>query len=255
MIPSDKFYLTHSSNIHRLENILKDRSIRPLSLRKKIFKLENPGKRFNYSQISDYYSYVNKKDRKKYINSIFYGFLFPEKDGTLKYGPLQSIGSVHFIFSSKILEDNAKMYGCRGVNELPIFCEGWSFGNIHKGCFHYKCEESLETNLNKWRNLAFNFESYNTSSDVWIGGYHNEILLEGEMPLDLDLLAILTPKSKEVKNLKKKYPEYNWIHTRTELKDLIGNEIPKHLLELEKLLGNIKEIDSDEDSRDSISLT
>jgi hypothetical protein len=253
MIPSNKFYLTHSTNIFRLENILKDRSIRPLSLSRKIFKEKNPGKRFNYSDYSDYYKHA--ENSKKYSDSIFYGFLFPERDGTLIYGPLLSKHQVHFIFSSKIVEDNAKMYGCRGVNELPVFCEGWNYGGVDQGCFYYKCEETLETNLNIWRNLAFDFETYNMGSDVWIGGYHNEILLEGEMPLDLDLIAILVPKSKESKELKKKYPEYNWIHTRTELKDLIENEVSKVMLEFEKEAGVIQEIEDEEDSRDSISLT
>ena len=56
-----------------------------------------------------------------------------------------------------------------------------------------------------------------SSFNPWNGMNMNEILLEGEMPIDLDLVSIYIPYSDKIKNLKEKYPHYNWVHDRKNL--------------------------------------
>lgn len=221
MYSKDRFFVTHTTNSSNLEYILETGSIQPLSLQKKLFEEQNPGKNFTYEFNSDYYG--KSKDSKKYINSVFYGFLYPNKDGEIHYDPMMLGSSVHFIFSSKIIQDNANMYGCRKVHDLPIFCKGWNYGKIDEKCSYYNCKRSLEYNLNKWRNIMLKTES---SFNPWNGMNMNEILLEGEMPIDLDLVAIYLPYNDKLKNLKEKYPHYNWIHDRKDLKiPNLSNEI------------------------------
>jgi hypothetical protein len=225
MYSVDNFFVTHTTSIFRLRSILKESSIQPLSLRKKIFEERNPGEIFDYESKSDFYS--EAADPKKYINSIFYGFLFPDKEDMIYYEPMFYDGIVHFIFSSKIIKDNAEMYGCKGVNDLPVFCEGWKYGKIDDKCTYYNCKRSLKYNLNNWRNIILKQEP---DFNPWTGTTINEILLEGEMPLDLDLVAIYTPYSNKIKELKEKYPYYNWVH---DMKDLKIPNLSKDLLNID----------------------
>jgi hypothetical protein len=219
MIPSDKFFITHTTNINNLESILENRSLQPLSLIRKLSK-----DKISYESISNYYSQA--KNKEKYINSVFYGFLYPTKENELLYKPFSDI---HFIFSSNIVKDNAFMYGRRGVKDLPIFCKGWNYGAIDQNCYYYDTKKSLEENLNIWRVIALNKKF---SFDPWTSTSVNEILMEGEMPLDLDLVCIyvtkysLTMKGKDpektlIMELKEKYPEYNWIEDYESLSKLI----------------------------------
>jgi hypothetical protein len=121
------------------------------------------------------------------------------------------------------------MYGRRGVKDLPIFCKGWNYGAIDQNCYYYDTKKSLEENLNIWRTIALK-EKF--SFDPWTSTSVNEILMEGEMPLDLDLVGIyvtkysLTVKGKDpektlIMELKEKYPEYNWIEDYESLSKLI----------------------------------
>jgi hypothetical protein len=119
--------------------------------------------------------YKEAKDKEKYAKSVFYGFVFPNKDGIIKYEPHNA--NIHFVFSSKIIQDNANMYGCEGVNDLPIFCKGWNYGAIDNNCYYYNCKESLEENLNTWRNIALQ-EKYDFNP--WTGAKksnYNEMYL------------------------------------------------------------------------------
>jgi hypothetical protein len=224
MYSQDKFFVTHSTSSWNLKSILEARSIQPLILKKKLYE-EKYKEEIEYKYISDFYE--EAKDKEKYIKSVFYGFVFPNKNGTIKYEP--QISSVHFVFSSKIIQDNANMYGCEGVNDLPIFCKGWNYGAIDKNCYYYNCKESLEENLNTWRNIALQEKEY---MNAWTGTSINEILLEGEMPLDLDLVCIYAPDYLEkfnldknespIEKLMKQYPEYKWVRNIPELQKLVG---------------------------------
>jgi hypothetical protein len=185
------------------------------------------------------------------VNSIFYGFVFPDEQGNIDYKPMDS--SVHFIFSSKILEDNANMYGCRGVHDLPIFCRGWNYGAIDKNCHYYNCKENLEENVNRWRNIALTNGKDLPPADYinpWTGTSMNEILLEGEMPLDMDLIGIYT-NGKYSKDTIEKYPEYNWIHKQSDLLKILKKEISNDILDFENKKSKIKSIKND--SRPSLS--
>lgn len=241
MIPQDKFYVTHTTSLYNLKAILEARSIQPLILKKKLYE-EKYKEEIDYESLSTYYE--NAKDKEKYIKSVFYGFVHPNKDGVIKYEPHNV--DIHFIFSSKIIQDNAKMYGCEGINDLPIFCKGWNYGAIDKNCYYYNCKESLEENLNTWRNIALQEkESFNP----WTGTNMNEILLEGEMPLDLDLVCIYASDDVErynidknesiIGNLMKQYPEYKWIRNIPDLQKLVGakktNYNEMYIRELEKM--------------------
>jgi hypothetical protein len=219
MISSDKFFITHTTNISKLKSILKSRSLQPLELRKKLSKDE-----IEYEEISDFYS--ESKNKEKYVKSVFYGFLFPDENNIIEYNPKID---VHLIFSPKIIKDNANMYGCRDVKDLPVFCKEWKYGTIDENCYYYDCKKSLEENLNIWRSIALT----NTELNIWTSTTNNEILMEGEMPLDADLIAIYVPEptmlTKErlehynnfVTELKEKYPEYNWVEDHETLVKLM----------------------------------
>ena len=104
MYSEDKFFVTHTTSISNLDYILKIGSIQPLSLQKKIFEEQNPEEKFSYDLHSDYYT--QSKDTEKYVNSVFYGFLCPNKDGEIHYDPMLLGSSVHFVFSSKIIKNS-----------------------------------------------------------------------------------------------------------------------------------------------------
>ena len=68
MIPSNRFFVTHTTSSFNLESILKSRSIQPLALRKKLYE-EEYKEEINYESMSDFYEQA--KDKEKYTIKIF----------------------------------------------------------------------------------------------------------------------------------------------------------------------------------------
>jgi hypothetical protein len=193
--PVEKFYVSHFTRIHNLENIIKARALQP-----RIFQED-----FN----SYYYEQAEELgNQEKYKKSIFYSIIFPDSKGIPIYrdeefgGGQAGGGQAYFIFSPKIIEDNANMLNRRYITELPIFCKGWNYGktDIDK-CDSYDINISLYENLNKWRNTVkesirkYEEDPYQESLvSVESNTLGTELLMEGEMPIDMDLVVIYVPE-------------------------------------------------------------
>ena len=132
--------------------------------------------------------------------------MFPDDDGVPIFKDnLLVRGLVFFVFSPQIIEDNANMVGKNGVKQGPIWCKGWNYGKIHKHCYYYEKDKSLSENLNTWRDLIQdNIDLYksdpNTKKVLSIESNTlvTELLMEGEMPIDMDLLHIYIPKGRYI---------------------------------------------------------
>lgn len=193
--PTDKFYVSHFTRVHNLENIIKVRALQP------------PIFQENFD--SYYYETAEEKgNQEKYKKSIFYSIIFPDSKGNPIYrneefdGGQAGGGYAYFIFSPKIIEDNANMLNRRHISELPIFCKGWNYGktDIDK-CDNYDTNISLYENLNKWRNkIKKSIQKYEEDPyqekivSVESNTLGTELLMEGEMPIDMDLIAIYIPE-------------------------------------------------------------
>jgi hypothetical protein len=198
--PTDKFYVTHFTEHKELIKIVKSRSLQPTNLIREIFQKENPGKEWS-SRYEDLAEERGEGDLEKYGKSVFYSIIFPDNDGLPIILPNKL--NVLFVFSPKIIEDNANMVGRRGVTENPIFCKGWHFGEIKEDkCIRYNKDLSLNKNLNNFRNKIQDFiERYHKNGKVYeeklfhaeSQTLNSELLMEGEMPIDLDLLYIYVP--------------------------------------------------------------
>jgi hypothetical protein len=186
--PVEKFYVSHFTDINRIRSIIKSRALQPAGMQKKYVG--------RYRENAE-----RSGDLKKYDNSVFYSIVFPDNNGVPIFtSPFE--GYAYLIFSPQIIEDNAKMIGRRGVSELPVFCKAWNYGKIREDyCHHYDKEISLEDNLNNWRQvMSRHIEQYMkdpkteklTSQEG--GTLNTELLLEGEMPIDMDLITIYIPK-------------------------------------------------------------
>jgi hypothetical protein len=197
MFPVEKFYVSHFTDIKRIRSILESHALQPSGMQKEY------GGRYREN--------VEEKNLKKYDNSVFYSIVFPDDNGIPIFEESRISGYGFFVFSPKIIEDNADMLGRRGISELPIFCQGWAYGEIHEHCYTYESDKSLEENLNIWRTIVHeNIKQYmkdpKTENLLSAEGrtLGTELLLEGEMPIDMDLIAIYIPK---VKPIIIKYPE------------------------------------------------
>jgi hypothetical protein len=190
--PVEKFYVSHFTDIKRIRNIITSRALQPAGMQK------------NY--VGRYRENAEEHgDLEKYDNSVFYSIIFPDDDGVPIFKESRITGYGFFVFSPKIIEDNAKMVGRRGVSELPIFCKAWNYGKIHEHCYTYETDKSLEENLNSWRQImSENIKQYmidpETERLTSAEGrtLNTELLLEGEMPIDMDLIAIYIPKVKHI---------------------------------------------------------
>lgn len=208
--PTNKFYVTHFTEHDELIKIVKSRSLKPTNL------IRESNKDFvsRYEDLAKENGYGNME---KYGKSIFYSIIFPDNDGI----PIIKIHKLNvlFVFSPKIIEDNAKMIGRRGVTETPIFCKGWDYGKINKEkCIKYNKDLSLNKNLNIFRNRIQDYiNRYHENGKVYeeklfqveSQTLNTELLMEGEMPIDLDLLYIYVPEIMIMsESVVKKYPMF-----------------------------------------------
>jgi hypothetical protein len=197
--PVDKFYVCHFTNRYGLHNIIESRSLQPPIIQKKLFEKENPDKKF-WTRYLELMEERGKGDLEKYMKSIFYTILFTDDNGDVMFKPKSLF--VYFIFSPKIIEDNAKMVGSEGITEVPVFCRGWNFATVTKqGCKYYNPKQSLKKNLNKFRKFSSAIIDRHTEDKIQkdifqeLEGVPNiELLMEGEMPIDMDLLHIYVPE-------------------------------------------------------------
>jgi len=193
--PTDKFYVTHFTEHKHLKKIIESRSLQPTNL---IRELNDNNYISRYEDMSEN---IGKGDLEKYGKSVFYSIVFPDNDGLSIIHPHKL--NVLLIFSPKIIEDNANMVGRRGVTETPIFCKGWHFGEIkEEDCLKYDKSLSLNKNLNIFRNhIQDLIDRYHKNGKVYeeklfqveSQTLNSELLMEGEMPIDLDLLYIYVP--------------------------------------------------------------
>lgn len=218
MYPDTKFYVSHFSNKYHLKDILESYSLQPLDLQKSIFKHKYPEKEW-YDPV--FYEIAEEKGNvEKYSKSIFYSIIFPDNDGIPIFSPYIGADRVYFIFSPKIIEDNVKMLGSNNITELPIFCQGWYYGKFtEEKCTIYNTNKSLVENLNNFRSTKQNSIDYyhkigkQYKEEIippFSGTLRSELLMEGEMPIESDLLYIYVPKINSKKYPKKmieKFPE------------------------------------------------
>jgi hypothetical protein len=203
MYTLDKFYVSHFSRKSALKDILKSYALQPLGLRREIFKEKYPEKEWYDPQF--YEDAKNEGDIVKYDKSIFYSILFPDNDGIPIFKPTIS-HNIYFIFSPKIIEDNVNMVNTKNVTELPIFCSGWYYGKKpEEKCIVYDTSKSLVENLNIFRETksqAIDFyhkngkQYFRNIMPIQSGTLRSELLMEGEMPIELDLEYIYVPKFK-----------------------------------------------------------
>ena len=191
MFPIEKFYVSHFTDIDRIRSIIGSRALQPSGMQK--------------DYVGRYRENAEEENLKKYDNSVFYSIVFPDDNGIPIFEKSLVAGYGFFVFSPKIIEDNADMLGRRGVSELPNFCRGWAYGKIHEHCYTYDSDKSLEENLNSWRSIVHeNIKQYmkdpKTERLISAEGrtLNTELLLEGEMPIDMDLIAIYIPKVKPI---------------------------------------------------------
>jgi hypothetical protein len=202
--PIEKFYVSHFAKIHNLKKILESRSLQPPKLQRQIFKEKKPEEEWSGS---DYYENAKERggDIEKYDKSIFYSILFPDSKGNPIFRDTKS-RYVYFIFSPRIIEDNSSMIGRYGITEPPVFCEGWSYGKIkEEDCRYYNKDLTLEENLNSWRDsILYMIKDYeeDPSKERLIQAESDtlnaELLMEGEMPIDMDLLYIYIPNFESI---------------------------------------------------------
>lgn len=192
---TDKFFVTHFTEHSSLVKIVKSRSLQPTNLIRKI------SKESYVSRYEDMAKERGKGDLEKYGKSVFYSLIVPDNDGLPIIEDIKL--NVLFVFSPKIIEDNAEMVGRRDVTEEPIFCKGWHFGEIREDkCVRYDKTLSLNKNLNNFRNKIQDYiDRYHKNGKVYeeklfqaeSQTLNSELLMEGEMPIDLDLLYIYVP--------------------------------------------------------------
>jgi hypothetical protein len=209
--PAEKFYVSHFTKIHNLKKILKSHSLQPQKLQQQLFEEENIEEEW-YG--SDYYENAKERggDIEKYNKSIFYSILLPDSKGNPIFRD-RKYRYVYFIFSPRIIEDNADMIGRHGVTALPVFCEGWSYGKIkEEDCRYYNTNLTLEENLNSWRDsVLYMIKDYEEDPSkerlvqMESETLNTELLIEGEMPIDMDLLYIYIPQD----DFKYNYTEEN----------------------------------------------
>jgi hypothetical protein len=222
MYSNDKFYVSHFTSKDNLKYILESMSLQPLSLQEKIFKHKNPKGEWNPTYY--YESSETEGDPEKYKRSIFYSILFPDNDGIPIFNPPFIGHDVYFIFSSKIISDNANMVGKHNIQEGPIFCKNWNFGKIiPKWCTSYDSSKSLDENLNSWRALlSKSIQTYHEgnkeyNSDLMpmeSGALGTELLIEGEMPIEADLKYIYVPRGNLEMNIIEKLGKINPIYEK-----------------------------------------
>jgi hypothetical protein len=201
--PSNKFYITYFTRLKGLKDILKTRSIQPFGVQKENFTLENPDKVWSFDSIYNAAKAIGNLD--KYLKSVAYTIMFPDKKGNIIFEENKLNNDfVYVVFSPKIIEDNATMKGQRDVSELPIFCDGLKYGKYNsEKCSYYDTKKSLKENLNSWRELIMKkIDTYEINPQEYklisleTKTLETELLIEGEMPIDMDLIAIYIPKTK-----------------------------------------------------------
>jgi hypothetical protein len=217
MYSSDKFYVCHFTSKNNLKKIIDSMSLQPLSLQEKIFKHNDLDKEWNPT---DYYeSSETEGDPEKYKRSIFYSILFPDNDGIPIFNPPVVGKEAYFIFSPKIISDNANMVGKHNIQEGPIFCKNWNFGKIiPKWCTSYDSSKSLDENLNTWRNsIITGIQKYHEGNKeynpdlmpVESGALGTELLMEGEMPIEADLKYIYVPEANNQSEMMESFAKMN----------------------------------------------
>jgi len=248
-----KFYVSHFTRTSNVKEIIEARALQPVKIQKEIFESKKT-KSVEFSESYYYESAVEYGDQEKYGRSNFYSIIFPDSKGNPifrthnKWGELSDTYT-YFIFSPKIIEDNAKMVGTRGVTEPPVFCKGWTYGKINPDrCNYYNNDLSLEENLNNWRNsIIKGIERYEkdpyTEKTVQVESLTlgTEIMIEGEMPIDLDLMYIYIPKSEFVpgnypKNFYKKMPDMK------EMEEELKKEAEESESKIQKMIDKYPEL-------------
>jgi hypothetical protein len=233
MYTLDKFYVSHFSSKFALKSILESYALQPLGLRREIFKQKHKDDKTSVWHDPLFYEFARDEgSTEKYDKSIFYSIIFPDNDGNPIFKPTQN-DKVYFIFSPKIIEDNVTMLNTKNFTELPIFCSGWYYGKTpEEKCIVYDTSKSLTENLNNFRtikNWAIDFYHKNGKQylhnimPLLSGTLRSELLMEGEMPLELDLVYIYVPKSKPVKytqKMLKMFPDLLEVDKELELEEL-----------------------------------
>jgi hypothetical protein len=196
---SDKFFVCHFTDKDKLRSIVENYALVPPNVLKRMYEETHLGEEWSGTRYMNLAEDRETGSMKKYMKSIFYSILFPDNNGDTMFRPYN--GLAYFIFSPKIIQDNASMIGHRDVTEEPIFCKGWNFGTIsEEKCIHYNTSKSLEENLHTFRDhVSAMIDAYSENKDAekvfQAEGVPNcELLMEGEMPIELDLLHIYVPR-------------------------------------------------------------
>ena len=233
MIPVKEFHLVHATNVFNLESILATNSLLSISKSK--------------SESSEFYElYVDDEDVNKYGKKIFTGLIMPDENGKPNF-TVKKVNSlyVYFILKPQLIRDYADCSFKETADievSFPHFCHRWSVGK-NKDCIKYDTAKSLKDNLNSWRKAHIEYIKFIKEQDkkgakenpnyvysfvpysIYFTPY-NEVTIqfsknskgeciESEIPLDKYLQAIYIRENKynnvKIKELAKKYPQYNWI--------------------------------------------
>jgi hypothetical protein len=236
--PTEKFYVSHFTGIGSLEEIIKSRSLQPPKVQREVYLEENPGEEW---EGSNYYENAKERggDIDKYDKSVFYSILFPDSNGkpTFRKDKVERIA--YFIFSPQIIEDNAKMVGRRGVTEPPVFCKGWSYGKIkNEKCNYYDSSKSLQENLDSWRTIMLpmiqKFEEdpfLEKLVQAESKALNAELLMEGEMPIDMDLLYIYIPQGIEFNYTEEQIKKYPFLKNAMEGRKIMDEKLERLIRE------------------------
>jgi hypothetical protein len=194
--------------------------LRPSKIQKEVYEAENPGEEYYPSNYEETAQGIG--DIEKYRKSIFYSIIFRDDDGDPIFEPPR-LSEAYLIFSPKIIEDNAKHIMGFDEKSLPVFCNGWSYGKIKpEASKYYDTSLNLEENMKAWRSMLQSDidkyhkvyknskESINSNNilleekliQVESGTLVSELLLEGEMPIDLDLIYIYVSEEPEELRIK-----------------------------------------------------
>ena len=194
--------LVHTTSYEYLENILKDKSLKPSSIT-------------NVESNNDYYG-----------PNIFFQLITEEKELKSEKS-IYGFGNVHFFLKPTIIEKYGKKkfiptnYDIETMKynsenkEFPMYKSWFNNAWLH-GSFYKKNKEYKSVNYNPKKSLQENIKIfYNESKDIPV----NELVIRSKsIPLKSNLLIIFIKDSNEVVDKYiKKYPMYNFTNNRNVL--------------------------------------
>jgi hypothetical protein len=240
MIPVKEFHLVHATDVFNLEEILASGSLLSIS------KTGPESSEFYELYVGDDED-VNKYGKKIFTGLIMPdengkpNFTY-NKVNSVKFG----LPYVYFILKPQLIRDYAECSFKETADievSFPHFCHRWSVGK-NKDCIKYDTTKSLKDNLNSWRKAHIEYIKFIKEKDKkgekenpgnYVNSFvpfsiyftpYNEVTIqfsknskgeciESEIPLDKYLQAIYIRENKnnngKIKELARKYPQYNWI--------------------------------------------